>query len=166
MRNGLTAKVRGCITGFSNRKTFSASTIARLVEEPNAPMVRAVFANLLKRGEIIKKGPGRYSYKGISKLWKKENPVTRRIWRAMHVSRTFSARDIAILAEGRRPFVDKVIRVLVASGEVVAAGKRRNVNGYLETIYRIKARDAFYLKYLLEEEALIKERHGKKRGTR
>jgi hypothetical protein len=129
-------------------------------------MVRAVFDDLHKRGEIIKKGPGRYSYKGISKLWKKENPVTRRIWRAMHVSRAFSARDVVILADGTRPFVGKMIRVLIASGEVVVVGKRRNVNGYLETIYRIKDRDAFYLKHLLGEEALIKKRHGEKRGTR
>lgn len=166
MKDGLTARVRACISGFSKRKTFSASAVAQLIEEPNAPMVRAVFANLLKRGEIIKKGPGRYSYKGISKLWQKENPVTKRIWRAMHVSKTFSATDITILADGTKPFADRIIRVLAASGEVVAAGKKRNVNGHLETIYRIKDRDGFYLKHLIGKEALTKEGHGAKGGTR
>jgi len=166
VKDGLTAKIRACISGFSSRKTFSAPTIGRLIEEPNAPMVRAVFDDLHKRGEIIKKGPGRYSYKGASKLWGKANPVTRRIWRAMHVSRTFSARDIAILADGTKPFVDKIIRVLAASGEVVVAGKKRNVNGYLETIHRIKDRDGFYLKHLIDKGPLTKEVHSTKGGTR
>jgi hypothetical protein len=149
MNSGLTGRVRECISGFSKRKTFSASAVAKLIGQSNAFAVQAVFSNLMERGEIIKEARGKYRYKGASGLGKKEGPITSRIFRAMHVSRIFSARDITVLSDSTRSFVYKLIRVLVASGEITGAGVKENINGRLEATYRIKNRDDFYLKHLI-----------------
>ncbi len=149
MTDGLTSKVRDYIKDLPKKKAFSASEVARMIGEPNALMVQQVFADLIGRGEIIKIEPGRYSYVGVCKLWQKPSPVTWRMLRAMHVSGSFSARDLVTLADGTRNFAYKLICRLEASGEIVPAGKQKNINGCPEKVYRVKDRDAFYLKYLI-----------------
>jgi hypothetical protein len=95
MSGGLTQRVRACMSGFAKQKIFTAPAVAEMIGEPDSSMIRRVFANLLRRGEIIKRSRGRYSYKGKKELWKRANPVSVRVFRAMHVSRAFSASDIA-----------------------------------------------------------------------
>ena len=158
MTKGLSGRIRGCISAFSSRRTFSAPAVARMIGESDARAVENILADFLARGEIIKKAPGRYSYKGVSKFRKKPSPVTLRIYRAMHVSRTFSAQDIVILSDATMRFVLVLIQELMESGDIVTAGKRKNINCRWEVIRRVKDQDAFYLKHLIE---LNNKRRGK-----
>lgn len=150
MIGGLTQRVRDNICGFSKRKAFSASSIAKAIGEPNAAMVQQVFADLVDRGELLRKGPGKYVYAGSSKRGRK-SPVTERVLRSMHLANSFTARDIAILAEATKNFVYKIIRALAAKGDLIDVGTSDNLSGQAERRFKVKNRDAFYLEHLIRE---------------
>ncbi len=165
MTAGITSRVRDCISSFSRRKSFSASAVARMIGEPNAAMVQQVFADLLERGEIVKLAQGQYRYLGVGHFWRKPNPVTRRLLRAMHVSLAFSARDLVVLTDATRSFAHKLIKRLVASGDVVLVGMQKSINGQSEATYRVKDRDAFYLKHLIGDNQMRKEKVSDERSV-
>ncbi|MFZ2446064.1 MAG: hypothetical protein WAW37_06890 [Syntrophobacteraceae bacterium] len=152
MRGGLTEKIRACLSALPQRARFSASKIARVIGEPNALRVQAIFADLVERKEIIKEAPGSYRYIGTSKLWKKKSALTDKILRAMHVKKAFSAREVALLSDCKKNTVYKVIRQLYAHDELIKVGMDKNINGQKEVIHKLKDRDSFYLKHIMKNK--------------
>jgi hypothetical protein len=137
------------MSAFSSRKIFTAAAIAEALGECDAFMVRRVLVKLAERGEITRKGRGKYSNKGDSKPRKKSAPVTSRALRAMYLSKVFISRDIALLADAKRNFVNSLIRRLAASGEIVPVGRQKDTSGQMVTAHKVKDRDAFYLKHII-----------------
>jgi hypothetical protein len=71
-----------------------------------------------------------------------------RILRAMHVKNSFSRRDLALLTDARPQYVERVLASLLRTGEVIRAGRTRGRSGQWEGVYRLKDKDAFYLKHI------------------
>ena len=71
-----------------------------------------------------------------------------RILRAMHVKNSFSRRDLAQLTDARPQYVERVLASLLRAGEVTRAGRIKGRSGQWEGVYRLKDKDAFYLKHI------------------
>ena len=125
--------------------------------------VRLILKDMLKRGEVERKPhPGVlrghekfvYRHTGKETRWGggyREPEISRRIFRAMHVKGVFSAREIALLAGANIATVRWLIRTL--RDELEEVGRRVSPRGALEKLWRIRHRDRFYQKHVLQVAA-------------
>jgi hypothetical protein len=71
----------------------------------------------------------------------------------MHVSRVFTARDIAVLADARRAEAWKLIRKLRDAGEIYACVTGRiSPRKGRETVWQVRNRNEFFLKHVASAE--------------
>lgn len=114
-----------------------------------AKRVRSAIGWLKRTGEVASVRRGVYWYIGDGTEGRTCD-VRDRILRAMYVKRLFTARDIIILSDAEKSYVNAMIRELVAAGEIVAAGK---VPGKLQRVRAYRARNPreFFLKYVRGE---------------
>ena len=93
------------------------------------------FDNLIRQGHLRQISRGVYQF--IDRVEKPPMEVTDKIWRAMKVSGTFSAGEIAKLAGSTRSYVYKRFRVYRADGLVKEAGVRRTHGSGQEKVWRL-----------------------------
>lgn len=108
--------------------------------------VRNAFPDFLARGEITQDGFGRYRY---NQEWKRNRPapLSKRIYKAMYLSRQFTSFDIQRLSGAdSRNFIQKRIRRLLDGGYIECLG---NVPGKGNVrFYRVVNRQRFRIELL------------------
>lgn len=125
------------------------------------PEIRAVVRNAFKdftdRGEIALLPPDkrnlrqdicRYRY---NHAWRnaQKGVLKPMIFKAMYVSGTFAATDIARLTDQKRDWIDRVIKTLRAQGHIAQVGRRNCAHGAgAENLYHIVNRDRYRLEVM------------------
>lgn len=146
-RTGAAAKIRHYMQGFARQKRFEQIVVAEEIGLPiNA--VRHAFRDMQERGEIERVTYGRYRYLSTPRLHLRNAEIKARLMRAMHVKSAFSAREIAVLADAKVDSAYRVIVKLTASEDLEHIGQQKNPRGHTERVFRVRNRDAFFLKYL------------------
>lgn len=102
-----------------------------------------------KEIETVENG-GRYArYRRLAGYEKRRQPEKlRRIFRCMHVKGSFSALDIAKVADVTRSYAEKTARYLTEKGHLEVAGHGKNSAGARVKIYRVRHRDRFQTEVL------------------
>ena len=144
----LANKKREHLQSFSRRKTFSAVEVAKALGLSDVSKVNRAFGDFYRRGEIERVSRGRYRYRKIQLKSGIIPVIKQRMLRAMHITGCFTIRKIAMLAEADRKYVTRVVRTLVKEGGVEQVGKKKNIQGAMDKVFRVRNRDAFYLKHV------------------
>jgi hypothetical protein len=145
---GIAARVRELLQGLPRGQSFSPALAARKTGL-TLDQVCHILASFLGRGEVERTRKGRYRYLGAAAIQPRSAPAKQRQFRAMHIRHTFTAGEIALLADAKRDYVYEVIRDLLESGEVEKTGKRKGGRDRLETVYGIRNKDDFFRKHLI-----------------
>ena len=134
-----------------NRKVFRPRAVTKALGLDNGVRVRVVLEDMAKRGEVERLGDGRYRYLGHTPGYSSPTnaPVKRLVWRAAWTKKTFSVREIRSLADVAHEYACRVVRELVAAGDVRRIGKRVPPGGGAEWIHEVVDPDEFYRKYVL-----------------
>jgi hypothetical protein len=145
-KTGLTARIRRHISKING--PFSACVVAR---ELGVPIIRfyCVLRMMRLRGEITKvpSKPGWYVHHPVD-LCRKPSEARPRLYKAMHIKIRFSVQELAMLADTYPKLARYQVNRLRATGEIERIGRQMNPNGKWESIYRVKNRDEFFLKYV------------------
>ena len=121
--------------------------------------VRLILRDMLRRGEVERKEAEvprlprerflwRHTGKEIRWGGRETREVSRRVFRAMHVKGVFTPSEVALLSGANLGTVRWLIRRL--KEELECVGQKENARGGLEKLWRIRHRDRFYRKYVLE----------------
>lgn len=98
--------------------------------------VQYAIHNLVDQEYLSRIGHGMYQYQDS-----RENPakceVEDRIWRAMRINPTFSASEVARQSGSTRDYVYKRFREFRAEGIIKPAGRKSNLGGGFEKIWRL-----------------------------
>ncbi len=73
--------------------------------------------------------------------------VREKVFRAMHVKGLFSVRDVTVLSDAEHSYVCALVRKLIESGDIEAAGRAPGPRRP-EAAYRVRNRDEFFLRYV------------------
>lgn len=141
-RTGTIQRVRAAARKLG---TFSPTDIVYEldVELPREKSVRNTVRSLYERGEIERISKGVYRYVD----GKAPVPhVRKRIFRAMYVRRKFCAKDIKILTDADKSYIQALIRRLVKRGILERIGE--SAEG--KVVVRILHADQFYLEFVKE----------------
>lgn len=149
---GLTARARPRMRELGTFTSEELITALEVQTHKEAHGVRQVIKDLCDRGEVERTylacSGRRRVYKYTGKNVSKAGEAARRIYRAMHVSGTFSARKLAMLSDVDRSYASGLIRQLLKSGDLDDAGKTESPAGGRERVYRIRHRDEFYKRHV------------------
>lgn len=148
MSIGVAAAIREHLKGLPPGRIVSPAEVARAIGCQNRHRVNNVFCEFAKRGEVVNVGYGKYRYQGIKQLREGTAKVKPRLLRAMYLKRTFTTREVAMLADAKIDYSVKVIIKLIKAGEIEKTGERQGMRGQFEGVYRVKDRDAFFLAHL------------------
>ncbi len=141
----MAARVREVI---SSRKTeFSPLEITTQLGLKRGRPVRNVLTDMLHRGEVERTGHGRYRFLGFSPRWFDRATVKPRIYRAIHVKKSFRAKELAPLCDARVHSIHRVLLELFRSGDLDRVNLEENGKVKQEFVYMVKHPDRFYLKY-------------------
>ena len=135
------------------RETFSMSDLYDyfdgISQGPTHRTVVNTLWDMRRRGEIVREGLGQYRL--VAERSPQLQPTVRiKIYRAMYSKGIFSAREIRMLSAADMSYAMRVIRRLVAAGDLEPAGKKKNPRGRLEHLFRTGNRDRFYRIYIKE----------------
>ena len=92
--------------------------------------------NLLKADHLVRIAMGEYRFCAVHDD-NHTNTLDERLWRAMKVSRTFTAADLARLAESTTDHVYKFVRRYVADGYIKHQGRKRTFGSGTAKLYRL-----------------------------
>jgi len=140
-------RIRVFLKSLPRGRTVSAAETARLLDCPVA-RVSATFRDFSRRGEIERVGRVRWRYTGVKRLWDGRGEFKPRMLRAMHVKVVFTCSEIAFLSGADASYVRKVIRKLRSEDDVAQIGRKADIRGISESLYRVRNADEFFLKYL------------------
>ncbi|MEM5786267.1 MAG: hypothetical protein AAGU11_03040 [Syntrophobacteraceae bacterium] len=127
---------------------FSPKSVAAALElEPKR--IHSVFSDMIVRGEVEKLGFASYRYRTLDIGVRSTQKVRPRVFKAMHIRGTFSAREIAVLTDADRTFVYRIVRELVAASAIEFVCDQAVKDRVIEKVYRVKHRDDFYRQYVL-----------------
>jgi hypothetical protein len=156
-RRGAIGKIRTHLQEMEG-VTFRPFALSRVLKEPSQA-VRNALRDMKRRGEVARVGPGQYRYLGSGMLRAQQiSPARLRLFRAIHASVRFSAREIAVLSDSRPNFVQKMLRELVAQGQIELRGWQTGPRGGKETVFRVKDRDRFYLEWVTGKNEIHQRR--------
>jgi len=141
-------KIRESLGAFGTRKSFSVADVQNSTGL-TYHQVQSAFRNFLRRGEIARVKLGQYRRLPGDFQPNRPADLKKRLFRAMNARGVFSASDIARLADATVNYAARVIRNLVADGDLEQAGRRKNLNGYHEDIYRVRHSEDFFNKRVL-----------------
>ena len=139
IRTGVTDRIRNTIRdmGF-----FTARQVTQKLRDYNKESIYRTLSELLAAGEIDRLARGFYRTRSLRK---RHTGVQHRVFRAMYVRGTFSAREIRRLTDTQLNYTQVLIRRMRIAGYVEETGKARAHDGRLEMRFRIRDRDKFYL---------------------
>ncbi len=144
---GCASDIRAHLSSLPKKETFSAAGVAGEIGRDGV-QVQHAFVDFERRGEIVKARSGLFRYIGVDNPRGDRSSIKPRLFRAMHVSSHFSAREITVLADSTRNYTDKVVRELLKTGEIEITGVRKGLRGQHERLFRLRNKDAFFLKHL------------------
>lgn len=147
MKTGTAQRVREVIMGFRGR-VFAPADVTRSLGLTAGQKIHHVLDDMMARGELEHVDYGRYRLLAFHPADPKPSPIRTRVCRAVYVRRAFCAREIAMLADADQNYVGKILRRLVADGEVELVGRRLGRKGLDENLYRLRHPDRFYARYV------------------
>ena len=162
---GYAAAIRAYLQALPDGETASPREIAFDCGGIPAASCKQTLSDLMDRGEIIRVRPGQYRY--VAADYKPRPCVVRdRILRAISMSGQFNAREIRLISDAAKKYIQTVVNELVASGDLEPLGKQVDaVTGGLAPRYRVRWADQFYRKHVLkkaDEDATEKGRKKRK----
>ena len=147
-RTSLTQHVRETARRLNEFRAEDLCNALDIRTYADAERIRNVIQALLKSGEFTRVTRGRYRYAGTGKEgWSRA--IVTRIYRAMHIKGSFSARQIAALSHADESYVRTVIRRLKDRGDLENTGRVKPRTGRREMFFRICHSDNFYVEYVL-----------------
>ncbi len=101
--------------------------------EAEKDRLRRRLNDLVKRGELKRLAPGRYTYHPQSKL--RHGEMYQRMWRAIRIQKPgFSSGDIAQITRADYSTASKYIKVLETEGYITRHGRKGNTRLYRTTV--------------------------------
>lgn len=142
---GITERVRKAARKL---KAFSVSDLAHVDYDIfiSKNQVEKIIFKMRESGEVERLSLGCYRYNFGKRI--RSHEVRDRIYRAMHVKGSFSAREIAVLSDADISYIMELIRKLLKDEVLEKAGTGRSPKGREERRLRVKHRDGFYRKFV------------------
>lgn len=162
-RTGMADRIRAAVKKLDSMDGFSRGELFDHVEKDKPLSLQEersfknTFKDLFKRGEIRRISVGRFRY--ADEFIPRAN-VCQRIYRAMHVKGAFCTKDIQILTDADRSYINVIIRKLAKGGHLELTGKTPR-----GSIFRVKHPNQFYLEFVHDGQTAAGERN-KVKGKR
>ena len=142
-------QIRKHLRGLKKGRTARPRDIARsLGLEP--AQVSGALTKMLARGEVERPAPAQYRLIDPDFQGGYPAPTREKIWRAMHVSGTFSTSDLVVLTDAHVDTVRRVAKELTKAGDLEYLGRHGNpITGEVVGRWRVRDSDQFWVTRVL-----------------